>query len=163
MSEVSLMKLTEHIIIEVSDTKDSVLVETTPGITKLDASSLNKVMMALKTFYFEINPLSQLLWQFMKDHRQEVLEKILGHFESDPTISERLQGYLIHLETQITRNLSLIEAQKDNKDVPDEEDENSTKYWEYKRQRVAQAKSQWVPGQNPRELMTILAPNLSEE
>ena len=99
------MKLTEHITIEVNDTKNSVLVETTPGITKLDVSSLNKLMITLKPFYFEINPLSHLLWQFMEEPGHELLERILGHFESDPMISENLQGYLVHLETQITKKI----------------------------------------------------------
>jgi hypothetical protein len=161
MSEVSLMKLTENIFIEVSNTKDSVQVETTSGITKLDVSSLNKLITGLKSFYFEINPLSQLLWQFMKEPRHEVLVKILGHFESDPMISKGLQEYLSHLEAQINKKLSSFANQEVNKDVLVEE-KNSPKYWEYKRQRLAYAKSQWGRNQNPEELLTILAPNLSE-
>ncbi|MHA2156521.1 MAG: hypothetical protein ACXABU_14355 [Candidatus Hodarchaeales archaeon] len=156
------MKLTEHIIVKVSDTKDSVLVETTPGITKLDASSLNKLIVTLKPFYFEINPLSRLLWQFMKDPQHELIERILVHFESDPTISERFQEHLIHLEIQINKKLSLFEAQEGNEDVPEEEEENSMKDWESKRQRLVQAKYQWIKNQKPEEVLSILAPNLSD-
>ncbi len=154
------MKLTDHIFIKVNETKDLVLVETTSGMTKLDASSLNKLMMALKPLYFEINPLSRLLWQLIKQPQPELVERILGHFESDPMVSERLQGYLTYLENQISKQLSLIEPQDSNAAVLDEEDERSMRYWESRRQRVVQAKSQWLRKQDSEELLTILAPNL---
>ncbi|MHA2094418.1 MAG: hypothetical protein ACW98F_07310, partial [Candidatus Hodarchaeales archaeon] len=81
------MELTEHITIEVNEAKDSVIVQTTSGMTKLDASNLNKLMEDLKPLYFEINPLSRLLWEFIRNPQHKVLNKILGYFESDPTIS----------------------------------------------------------------------------
>ena len=159
------MELTEHITIEVNEAKDSVIVQTTSGMTKLDATNLNKLMEDLKPLYFEINPLSRLLWEFIRNSQHKALKKILGYFESDPTISDCFQEYLIHLENQINHKLSgiytKINTQVNNGEKVEEEDVDSLKYWEARRQRVSQAKNQWLTNPNPEELLATLTPNLS--
>jgi len=159
------MELTEHITIEVNEAKDRVIVQTTSGITKLDASSLNKLMENLKILYFEINPLTQFLWQFIKEPQHKTVKQILGYFESDPTISNRFQEYLIHLENQINQNLSIIyteiNTQVNSGEKVEEEVVNSMKHWETRRQRVSQAKEQWLTNHNLEKLLITLNPNLS--
>ncbi|MHA2288994.1 MAG: hypothetical protein ACXABG_09415 [Promethearchaeota archaeon] len=165
MNEDYLMELTEHITMEVNEAKDSVIVQTTSGRTKLDASQLNKLMKALKSLYFEINPLSRLLWQVIQNPQQEILKHILNYFESDPTISEYFQEYLIHLENQINQKLSgiytKINTQVNQGEKVEEEDVEYMKYWEARRQRVSQAKNQFLSNPNPEELLETLAPNFS--
>ncbi len=157
------MELTEHITMEVNEAKDSVIVQTTSGRTRLDASQLNKLMEALKPLYFEINPLSRLLWQVIQKPQQEILKHILSYFESDPTISECFQEYLIHLENQINQKLSgiytKINTQVSKGEKVEEEDVESMKYWEARRQRVSQAKNQLLSNPNPEELLATLTPN----